>query len=121
MTQRTFLGEFEEIVLLAVARLETSAYGVSIWQTVEEHAQRGVSVGSIYATLERLEQKGFISSRQGEATPERGGRAKRYFQIEATGEQALNEAQAIRQRLSAGAPAHSSAIANGVSIMGGRS
>ncbi|MEO7717522.1 MAG: PadR family transcriptional regulator [Capsulimonas sp.] len=104
MTQRVFLGEFEEIVLLAVARLALNAYGVSVWQTVEENSQRTVSIGSIYATLERLEQKGFISSRQGESTPERGGRAKRYFRIEAPGDQALNEAQAIRQRLTGGLP-----------------
>lgn len=100
--KKLYLGEFEEIVLLAVMRLGSNAYGVTIRQTVEEVARRSTSIGAIYTTLERLEEKGFVSSRQGEATPERGGRAKRYFKIEASGVQALNKAEAIRSRLREG-------------------
>lgn len=94
-----YLGEFEEIVLLAVARLGRNAYGVTIRQTVEDVAGRPTSIGAIYATLDRLEQKGMVSSWLGEATPQRGGRAKRYFQLEGAGQLALSEAESVRERL----------------------
>ncbi len=97
--KNTYLGEFEEIVLLAVARLGNNAYGVTIRQTVEDVARRSTSIGAIYTTLERLEEKGFVSSRQGESTPERGGRAKRYFKIEGAGVRALDDAEQVRNRL----------------------
>src|SRR5687767_8234753 len=97
-----YLGEFEEIVLLAIARLGSKAYGVTIRQAVENVAGRSTSIGAIYTTLERLEQKGLFSSRQGEPTPQRGGRAKRYFQIEAPGLLALNEAHHTRMLLREG-------------------
>ena len=96
------LGTFEEYVLFAVLRLGEQAYGAKIRQTVEEATERSVSVGAIYATLDRLERKGFIRSWQGEATPERGGRAKRYFRVEGSGVQALNETRATRNRLTEG-------------------
>jgi len=101
--KKTYLGEFEEIVLLAVARLGTQAYGVTIWETVERVANRPTSLGAIYATLERLEGKGLVSSRQGEPTAQRGGRAKRYYMIEAAGAQALQDAERARAALRAGA------------------
>jgi PadR family transcriptional regulator PadR len=97
--KKTYLGEFEEIVLLAVAHLGGNAYGVSIRQAVQDVAGRPTSIGAIYTTLDRLEQKGLISSRQGEPTPERGGRAKRYYRIEGAGVQALHDAEDIRARL----------------------
>ncbi|MBA3947831.1 MAG: PadR family transcriptional regulator [Herpetosiphonaceae bacterium] len=97
-----YLGEFEEIVLLTVMRLRTNAYGVSIRQEVELVAGRPTSIGAIYATLNRLEEKGMVSSWQGEKTEERGGRAKRYFQIEGVGLHALNEANRVRSALGAG-------------------
>jgi PadR family transcriptional regulator PadR len=97
--KKTYLGEFEEIVLLAILRLGANAYGVPIRQTVEEATKRSISIGAIYTTLERLEHKGFVSSRQGEPTPERGGRAKRYFKIEGAGAQALADAQQARDLL----------------------
>ena len=96
---RSYLGEFEEIVLLAVSHLRENAYGVTIRQAVEEKAQRPASIGAIYATLDRLEDKGFVSSRMGEATAERGGRAKKYFKVEGAGEQALDAADQARARL----------------------
>ena len=98
-----YLGQFEEQVLLAVARLRDNAYGVPIRQAVEEATRRRTSIGAVYSTLERLEHKGFVSSRQGEPTPERGGRAKRYFKIEGTGIAALNEAERVRLALREGA------------------
>jgi len=84
-----FLGELEQVVLLAIARLGDNAYGVSIRQTIGETAGRTVTVGAVYATLERLERKGFVSSRLAEPTSERGGRAKRFFSIESRGKTAL--------------------------------
>jgi len=100
--KKLYLGEFEEIVLLTVARLGTSAYGVPIRQTVETIAGRPTSIGAIYTTLERLEQKGFVSSYHGEPTPQRGGRAKRYYKIEAAGKVALDETARMRTRLQQG-------------------
>jgi len=99
---KNYLGQFEEIVLLATLQLGEHAYGAKIRQKVEEATKRSISIGAVYATLDRLERKGFISSRQGEATPERGGRAKRYFKVEGAGETALKETQAARSKLAAG-------------------
>jgi PadR family transcriptional regulator, regulatory protein PadR len=100
MTDKTLsLGEFEEIVLLAVRHLGNNAYGVPIRQTVEAARGRTTSIGAIYTTLERLEQKGMVSSALGESTPQRGGRAKRYYRIEGLGERALEAAQRVRSRL----------------------
>jgi DNA-binding PadR family transcriptional regulator len=97
-----YLGHFEEIVLLAVLRLGEDAYGAKIRQKVAEATKRDVSIGAIYATLDRLERKGYLKSWQGEATPERGGRAKRYFRVEGAGVQALNDTSAARNSLTAG-------------------
>ncbi len=94
-----YLGEFEEIVLLAILRLRENAYGVTIRREIESETKRTTSVGAVYTTLERLEKKRYISSRHGEPTAERGGRAKRYFQLEATGADALEQAMIARQRL----------------------
>lgn len=100
--QKDYLGHFEEIVLLAVLRLREDAYGAKIRQKVAEATERDVSIGAIYATLDRLERKGYLKSWQGAATPERGGRAKRYFKVEGAGVQALNNTNATRKRLMAG-------------------
>ncbi len=96
------LGQFEEILLLAIIRLRTNAYGVSIQKTVDEVGGRTTSLGAIYTTLDRLEQKGYVSSYEGEATPQRGGRAKRYFKVEAPGFRALREADSTRSQLMQG-------------------
>lgn len=96
---KTIVGGFEEIVLLSVLQVGDDAYGVKIRQTAEEAVGRPVSIGAIYATLDRLERKGFVTSWKGEAKPERGGRAKRYFKVNAAGVKALNEAETIRKTL----------------------
>ena len=100
--QKDTLGNFEEIVLLAVLRLGEQAYGAKIRQTVAEATKRDVSIGAVYATLDRLERKGYLKSWQGEATPERGGRAKRYFRVEGAGVRALNDTATARNRLAEG-------------------
>lgn len=89
MPKGDYLGELEQTVLAAVRRLRENAYGMTIRREILDRAGRDVSIGAVYATLERLEKKGFVSSRTGEATPERGGRAKRYFRIEGSGVHAL--------------------------------
>lgn len=95
---KNYLGEFEELILLAILTLGTNAYGVTIVDRLEEEGKR-VSTGALYTALARLEEKGFIRSWMGEATAERGGRAKKYFALEALGEQALHEAENTRKAL----------------------
>jgi PadR family transcriptional regulator PadR len=86
MPSRAYLGELEQIVLLALIRLGDHAYGVPVRQDIEK---RSISIGALYRTLERLEEKGFVSSTFGDPTPERGGRAKRFFRAEPPGLQVL--------------------------------
>jgi len=97
-----YLGSFEEVVLLAVCQLGEIAYGAKIRQAVAAAIGRDVSIGAVYATLDRLERKLYLKSWQGEATPERGGRAKRYFKVEGAGVRALHDTAAARNRLTAG-------------------
>jgi len=89
MTSRSALGELEQLVLLAVARLDRSGYGVSIQREIRARVGRRVSLGAVYATLGRLEAKGYVASRQGDPTPARGGRAKRCFMLRPAGARAL--------------------------------
>ena len=91
MSKSKSLGEFEILVLAALVRLGTDGYGVAIRREIEERTKRNVSVGALYATLARLEEKGYVSSRFGEATAERGGRAKRYYDLQAPGEKQLQK------------------------------
>jgi PadR family transcriptional regulator PadR len=95
MVKGDYLGEFELIVLLAVLRLGKNAYGVTIWEEIEKRTGRPSPIGAVYATLERLESKGHLSSRIGDPTPERGGRAKRFFRITAQGATALETSRKI--------------------------
>ena len=94
-----FIGEFEELVLLTIASLRDDAYGVSIKEDIEERASRAVSIGSLHSTLTRLEEKGFVSSRLGEPTSERGGRRKRFFEVTNAGEAALIKIKSLRDEL----------------------
>ena len=89
------LGEFEQLVLWTLVRLRDDAYGMAIRRELEERASRHVSIGAVYATLGRLEEKGLVSSRRGDPIPERGGKARRYFKIEARGATALQEARKV--------------------------
>jgi DNA-binding PadR family transcriptional regulator len=104
MPRGELLGSLEHIVLLAVARLGTDAYGMTVRQEIHNRTGRDLSIGAVYATLERLERKGFVSSRRGEPTAERGGRAKRHFQIEADGEEALATSQDAIRQMTVGLP-----------------
>ena len=85
----THLGEFEQIVLLALIRLNDEGYGVSVRDAIAERTGRDADFATVYSTLSRLEEKGMVMSRLGDPTPERGGRRKKYFTISATGRAAL--------------------------------
>jgi PadR family transcriptional regulator PadR len=90
---REHLGEFEQIVLLAILRLNGDAYGVPIRQEIEEKTGRSLTVGALYRTLDRLEDKGYVGSWFSDPTPERGGRSKRYFRLKSSGVRALAESR----------------------------
>ena len=100
MAKAESLGQFEQLVLTAVLSLREDAYGVSIHAKVVELARpKSVSLGAVYVTLDRLEDKGLISSWLSEPTAERGGRAKRCYRLEALGERALQESAATAKRI----------------------
>ena len=96
------LGDFEQLVLLALVRLGDRAYGIAIHSEIVERGGRDVTVAAVYKTLERLEDKGFATSTLGEATAERGGRRKKYFRIQPAGRRALRHALASLKRMSSG-------------------
>lgn len=93
------LGEFEEIVMLTVGILYKDAYGVSIKREIEMRLKRSVSVGALQTALRRLEEKGYLKSFEGEATEERAGRPKKYFQITAYGKKAMEHVKSTRDEL----------------------
>jgi len=93
MSRNEFLGEFEQIVLLTVARLGSGAYGVAIRQEIEARAGRPVAIGSVYSALDRMERKGLLGSEVGDPTPVRGGRAKRYYVLLDPGVEALQRSR----------------------------
>lgn len=93
---KSYLGEFHELILLAILFLDNNAYGVPIAEAIENATGKRVSTGALYTALGRLEEKKFICSWIGESTSERGGRAKKYFQVIEGGETALKDARDIR-------------------------
>jgi PadR family transcriptional regulator PadR len=103
MAEKT-LGEFEQIVLLAILRLRDSAYGVAIHEEIASKTGRKPSFGALYTTLSRLEDKGMLKSRMGDPTPDRGGRAKRFVKLTAKGTSAIAGAQRAYQNLLRGSP-----------------
>ena len=96
------LGEFEQVVLLAILRLGDDAYGVTIRREIAERTEREPAPGALYTTLDRLEDKGLVASKYGDPTAERGGRAKRYFTVTGAGVRAVARAQRAFQRLMEG-------------------
>ena len=93
------LGEFEEVVLLAAYGLDNEAYGVTIQQHIETSIGRNTTIGAVYAALDRLERKGYLSSRIGGSTNERGGRRKRFFALTRSGVDALEAMRADREHM----------------------
>ena len=93
-------GQFEQLVLTAIVTLNDRAYGIPIHRKVQQlTTPKNVTLGAVYVTLDRLEDKGFVSSWLSEPTPERGGRSKRYYRVEAVGERALRESTATARRI----------------------
>ena len=102
MNKTTYLGELEHMILLAILRLGSEAYGISIRDELESQVGREVSRSAAYITLERLTKKGYLAARMGEPSPERGGRAKRYYEVTPSGREALRESGQALMRLWAG-------------------
>jgi DNA-binding PadR family transcriptional regulator len=96
---RRFLGEFEQFLLLALMHVDEEAYGVEIRRTIEERTGRTVSPGAVYTALDRLERRGLVSSRLGELTPQRGGKRKRYYRLEAVGRLLVVDSQRALLRM----------------------
>ncbi len=95
----TNLGEFEELVLLIIGALKEDAYGVTIKYEIEKHTKRKPSVGALHSALHRLEAKGYVDTRVGEATEKRRGRRKIYYNLTVTGRAALEQARDLRNML----------------------
>ena len=95
----THLGEFEELVLLTVAVLYDNAYGVAIQKEIHHRSGRSVTISTVHASLKRLEQKEYVQSQYGEATPQRGGRRKLLFQVTMAGKKALETSKELRNNL----------------------
>jgi PadR family transcriptional regulator, regulatory protein PadR len=100
MAKPDSVGQFEQLVLTAILALREDSYGVTIHSKVEELSRpKAVSLGAVYVTLDRLEDKGFVTSWLSDPTPERGGRAKRCYRLEALGERALEESAVTAKRI----------------------
>jgi len=104
MATSTSISNFELMVMLALIRLGDEAYGVSISLEIEEHSGYDVALGSVYAALERLHDRGMVTSSLGEPTAERGGRAKRYFKVTGKGMKVVQDTQRTFTRLWQGLP-----------------
>ncbi len=104
MGKGDYLGEFELVVLSTLARLGGDAYGMTIRLEIERCTGRSVSIGAVYATLRRMEQKGMLRSSLGEPTSERGGRAKRFFALQPRGERAMRRSREMFDSLWQGLP-----------------
>ena len=96
------LGEFEQLLLFALLRLGDHAYGMTLRRAIEDRTGRSVSAGAVYTTMERLEARGFVSSRFGDPTPQRGGRRKKHYRLEAAGAQALHRTYGLIREMAAG-------------------
>jgi PadR family transcriptional regulator PadR len=99
---RTYLGEFEQLLLLALIQLEDDAYGARIRMLIEERAGRTVSPGAIYTALDRLEHRGLVASRLGDPTPQRGGKRKRFYSLQPAGAEVLRRSHAALARMAHG-------------------
>ena len=104
MSGRIYLGELEELILLMVALIGADAYGVSITEELEEQTGRVITISAAHAALHRLEEKGFVKSKMGGASMERGGRRKRLFKITAYGRQTLEAFRDVRNTIWAQIP-----------------
>jgi PadR family transcriptional regulator PadR len=95
----TNLGEFQEVVMLSIMILGENAYGVTIQSEIQKRMNRNISRGALHTALTRLDEKGYIQSQQGDPTPERGGRRKRYYEVTSSGISALKESKELKQQM----------------------
>jgi DNA-binding PadR family transcriptional regulator len=102
MAKGDYLGEFEQLVLLALIRLEDNAYGMTIRQTIQERTRRAVAIGQVYSALERLEMKGHLASRVSGPEPVRGGRSKKLYRLTPEGASALSASRGMMDRMADG-------------------
>lgn len=102
MPKGSYLGEFEQLVLLALIRLGDDAYGVPIRREIESRTGRGIAIGAVYGTLDRLARKGYVKSRQSEPEPVPGGRARKYFRPTRAGLKALHRSREMVRRMEEG-------------------
>ncbi len=102
MPKGDYLGEFEQMVLLALIRLNDNAYGVTIRREIQSRTDRTVAIGAVYATLERLENKGYLTSQVSDPEPTPGGRSKKFFRLTASGSNALKHSREMRRRMADG-------------------
>ena len=99
MSQRKYIGELEEVIMLTIGILDDQAYGLAIKKEIEDRLDRKVSMGAMHTGLYRLEKKGYLNSRLGEATSKRGGKPKRYFSVTMHGQQVLRDTMDDRTKL----------------------
>jgi DNA-binding PadR family transcriptional regulator len=112
MTTRR-LGDFEQLLLFAILRLEDDAYGVAIRRELQERANRSVSAGAVYTALERLESKGLVTSRVGDTAPARGGRRRKYYSLVPAGAEALRRSYDEIRRMADGVAGRLAVLASG--------
>ena len=93
------LGEFEQVILLAIVHLGDEAYGTTIRREIEARTGREIAVGALYTALERLERKGYVASEMSDPTPQRGGRARRHFRVETAGAAALTRSRELLAKM----------------------
>ena len=96
------LGDFEQLILMALVRLRANAYGVSMRKEIEERTGRSISAGAIYTALDRLESRGFVSSRLGDPTPQRRGRPRKFYELEPPGAEALHRSYSALSQMAKG-------------------
>ena len=102
MPKGDYLGEFEQMVLLALIRLQDNAYGVTIRREIQSRTNREVAIGAVYATLERLEKKGYVKSKVSDPQPIPGGRSKKFFRLSRKGATALKHSRDMMRRMADG-------------------
>lgn len=102
MSKGEYLGEFEQLVLLALLHLKEDAYGVTVRREIQSRTDRSVAIGAVYACLERLERKGYVESTVSEPQPIPGGRSRKYFKFTRSGAEALQHSREMMQRMTEG-------------------
>jgi PadR family transcriptional regulator, regulatory protein PadR len=102
MSRNESLGEFEQLVLLAIVRLDVEAYGSPIRRDIEDRTGRSIAIGALYTALDRLERKGYVSSALSDPTPQRGGRARKYYRVRSAGVSALKRSREALTRMWSG-------------------